>query len=110
MARELTGYEVLDIAEKMERSAAGFYRRAAGLCDDPKITKLFSDLAQWEKRHIEVFAQMKQRLSEQSYELGQYGSERQKEPRVRTPTPVVADRVDPSKELTGREAGRCRSS
>jgi len=103
MTRELTGYDVLDIAEKMERNAAGFYRRAAGLYDDPKITKLFSDLAQWEKRHIEVFAQMKQRLSQQSYELGQYGSERENEAKVRTPTPVFGDRVDPSKELTGRE-------
>lgn len=29
MTQELTGYEVLEIVEKMERNAAGFYRRAA---------------------------------------------------------------------------------
>lgn len=103
MTRELTGYEVLEIAEKMERNAAGFYRKAVGLYDDPRISKLFSELAQWEKRHVEIFAQMKQHLSSQSYQLGQYGSERGSETGSRTPAAVFADHADPSKELTGRE-------
>lgn len=64
MAGELTGLDVLGIAERMERDAATFYRRAAGLYDDTKLSKLFSELAQWEKRHMEVFAQLKQRLAE----------------------------------------------
>jgi rubrerythrin len=104
MSRELTGAEALEVAERMEQNAARFYRRAAGMYQDPKISKLFSDLAQWEKRHVEVFAEMKKRLSEQVWGLGQYGAERPNGSRPQKATPVFADRVDPAQELTGREA------
>jgi rubrerythrin len=104
MTRELTGYEVLDIAEKMGRNAAGFYGRAAGMYDDPKISRLFSELAQWEKRHTQIFAEMKEHLSGQTWELGQYGAERPKAPAPQVPTTVFGDRADPSRELTGDEA------
>lgn len=104
MSRELTGAEALEVAERMEQNAARFYRRAAGMYQDPKISKLFSDLAQWEKRHVEVFAEMKKRLSEQVWGLGQYGAERPNGSNPQKSTPVFADRVDPAQELTGREA------
>lgn len=101
MSRELTGAEALEVAERMEQNAARFYRRAAGMYQDPKISKIFSDLAQWEKRHVEVFAEMKKRLSEQVWGLGQYGAER---PDGSNPqTPVFPDRADPTQALTGRE-------
>lgn len=103
MTRELTAYEVLEIAEAMERSAAKFYRKAAGMYQDPRISKLFSDLAQWEKRHIEVFAEMKQRLSGQSWEMGQYGQERGIASKPQPPAAVLADYASPSQELTGQE-------
>jgi rubrerythrin len=103
MNQELTGTEVLEIAEKMEQNAARFYRRAAGMYDDVKISRLFSDLAQWEKRHVEIFSEMKERLSQQSWGLGQYGAERPDASRMRTPTAVFPDGADPSQELTGRE-------
>lgn len=103
MSRELSGAEAVEVAEKMEMNAARFYRRAAGMYKDPKISKLFSELAQWEKRHVEVFAEMKKRQSQQVWGLGQYGAERPDGSRSQTPTPVFPDRVDPSQELTGRE-------
>jgi len=103
MSRELTGVEVLEIAEKMEQNAVRFYRRAAGIYKDPRISKLFSDLAQWEKRHGEVLAEMKKRLSQQAWGLGQYGAERSSSPRPQTPIPVFSDGTDPVKALTGRE-------
>jgi len=103
MSRELTGGEVLAIAEKMEQNAARFYRRAAGMYKDPKISKLFSDLAQWEKRHIEVFAELKKRLSQQAWGIGQYGAERSSSFRPQTPVPVFPDDADPAKALTGQE-------
>lgn len=103
MNREMTGAEVLEIAETMEQNAAKFYRRAAGMYDDVKLSRLFSELAQWEKRHVEVFAEMKARLSQQSWGLGQYGSERPDASRARTPTPIFPDRANPSQDLTGRE-------
>lgn len=100
MNRELTGAEVLEIAEKMEQNAARFYRRAAGMYKDPKISRLFSDLAQWEKRHVEVFTEMKKRLSQQAWGLGQYGIERPSAARPQTTTAALAD---PGQELTGQE-------
>lgn len=103
MSRELTGAEVLGVAEKMEQNAARFYRRAAGMYKDPKISKLFSDLAQWEKRHVEVFAEMKKRLSQQAWGIGHYGAERSSSSGSQTPVPVFPDGADPAKELTGRE-------
>lgn len=103
MSRELTGVEVLAIAEKMEQNAARFYRRAAGMYKDPKISKLLSDLAQWEKRHFEVFAEMKKRLSQQAWGIGQYGAERSSSSRPQAPVPVFSDGTDPTKALTGRE-------
>lgn len=103
MSREVIGQEVLEIAEKMEQNAARFYRRAAGMYDDVKISRLFSELAQWEKRHVEVFVEMKKRLSQQSWGLGQYGAERPDASRPKAPTAVFPDRVDPGQELTGRE-------
>jgi rubrerythrin len=103
MNRELTGCQVLEIAEKMEQNAARFYRKAAGMYEDAKISKLFSDLAQWEKRHVEVFAEMKKRLSQQAWGLGQYGAERPGALGPQTPAAVFPDRIEPAQELTGRE-------
>lgn len=98
MTRELTAFEVLEIAEKMERDAARFYRKAAGMYNDAKISKLFAELAQWEKRHIQVFAEMKDRFSEQRWELGGFDLDR-----VDVPPAVFGDSSDPAKELTGNE-------
>jgi len=103
MAREPSAYEILEIAETMERGAVGFYRKAAGMYQDPRISRLFSELAQWEKRHIEVFAGMKQRLSDQSWELGQYGRERAAAPGPHSPAASPADSAGSSHKLTGRE-------
>ncbi len=104
MARGLTAYEILEIAEKMERNAAEFYRRAAGLCHDPKVSKLFHELAQWERHHIQIFVEMKEQLSEKSWQLGYYQPGRSRSPRPQVPAPpVFSDQADPARELTGHE-------
>lgn len=99
MTRELTAYEVLEIAERMERNAAKFYRKAAGMCDDPRICRLFSELAQWEKRHVRVFAGMKEHLSEQMWELGQFEPDRVDVSPASAPPAVFGDRDQPSQEM-----------
>lgn len=102
MAGELNAYEVLDIAEAMERSAAKFYRKAAGLCDDSKLCKLFAELAQWEKRHVRTFAKMKEHLSQQSEKPGGLELEDVKRSSTRPPTPLVFGKADdPANELSG---------
>ena len=104
MARELTAYEVLDVAERMERNTARFYRRAAGLYGDPRIGKLFSELARWEKRHIQIIIEMKEHLSERTWELGYFGPERLDTDSSGLPNMVFDEHADPSKELTGKES------
>ena len=103
MTRELTAFEVLEIAEKMERDAARFYRKAAGMYNDAKISKLFAELAQWEKRHIQVFADMKDRFTEQAWELGRFDLDRVDAARLDVPPAVFDEYSDPAKELTGNE-------
>lgn len=99
MKHELTAYEVLEIAEWMERNAAKFYRRAAGTCDDARTCKLFAELAQWEKRHVQIFAEMKDALSERTWELGRFEPGRVEPPRPQKAPAVFGDRDDPSHEL-----------
>jgi rubrerythrin len=99
MAGELNAYAVLDIAERMERDAARFYRKAAGICDDPKLCKLFADLAQWERRHLELFAEMRERLSAQSVESW-HPALKEIQRQVMKP-PVFEESDDLSKELSG---------
>jgi rubrerythrin len=103
MTRELTAFEVLKIAEQMERNAARFYRKAAGMYNDPSLSKLFSELAQWEKRHVEVFADMKNQFPEQAWEQGSSDPERVDIARLDVPPLVFDEHSDPAKELTGNE-------
>lgn len=103
MTRELTAFEILEVAEKMERDAARFYRKAAGLYRDPSISKLFSELAQWEKRHIQVFADMKGGFSEQAWDAARFDLDRANAGRPDVPPAVFDEHRDPAKELAGNE-------
>jgi rubrerythrin len=103
MTRELTALEVLQIAEEMERNAAKFYRKAAGMFHDPSLSKLFSELAQWEKRHVQVFAEMKERFTMPAWELGRSDLDRVDMVGLGVPPGVFGPESDPARELTGRE-------
>lgn len=103
MTRELSPFEVLQIAEEMERNAAEFYRKAAGMYHDPSLSKLFSELAQWESRHMEVFAEMKNHFAERTWEGGRFGLDRVNVPRLEMPPAVFSEQSDPAQELTGHE-------
>lgn len=105
MDGELSAFDVLEIAEKIERNGAKFYRRAAGLIKDPDISTLFVNLAQWESRHIEVFRQMKERLSRQRWEQGELVPQRigLPESQVMAGLAVFGVQPDPADELRGHE-------
>ena len=102
---EMSGYEVLEVAEKIERNGAKFYRRAATLFDDPDISTLFVRLGQWEARHIEVFKEMKQHLTEQQWELGDFAPDRVGVPEARAlaSMAVFGIQPDPAEQLNGHE-------
>jgi rubrerythrin len=103
MNRELNAFEVLQIAEEMERNAAKFYLKAAGMFDDPSLNKLYLELAQWEKRHGEVFADMKGCFSEQTWELGRFHLDRVNVARLGAAPAVFGANSNPAQELTGQE-------
>ncbi len=103
MTRELTPSEVLQIAAEMERDAARFYRRAAGMYRDPSMSKLLSELAQWEKRHGEIFSDMKNHFSERTGESGRFDVGRADARRLDAPSAVFQENSEPAKELTGAE-------
>ncbi|MBN2129847.1 MAG: ferritin family protein [Sedimentisphaerales bacterium] len=102
---ELTGHEILRIAERIERNGARFYRKAAVICDDPEVGRLFAKLAQWEARHIEVFRQMKQERAEQNRELGRRAPDRLNgvDAEAMAGLAVFAIRAEPADELSGHE-------
>ncbi len=106
MDAELTGYEVLEVGERIERNGAKFYRRAAAICDDADISGLFVQLAQWEVRHIQVFKEMKEQLAEQKWELGDFAPDRVGEPDAQALAglAVFGIQPDPAEQLTGQES------
>jgi len=102
----LTGHDILEIAEKIERNGGKFYRKAAVLCDHPETSRLFVKLAQWEARHVEVFRRMKEELAERNWEVGRYSPDRRngQDAQAMAGLAVFAIRAEPADELTGRES------
>ncbi len=64
MASEFNAFEVLTMAERIERNGQSFYLQASKMVDNPDISELFSNLAIWEKEHETLFSDMKSGLSE----------------------------------------------
>jgi len=102
---EFNAFEVFEIAEKIERNGARFYRRAADLFD-AETAKMFLELADWETEHIQVFANMRKQLFEQSRELRTFKPEDRLLPDAQAMAglAVFGIRADPSDELTGKES------
>jgi rubrerythrin len=105
MTVEMSGYEVLEIAEKIERNGMKFYRRAAGLCNDDTLSTLLVQLAQWEARHVEVFREMRKRLAAEHWKLGDIAPDRVDgaDARGLAGLAVFGIQPDPAQELTGNE-------
>ncbi|MCJ7673880.1 MAG: hypothetical protein MUO33_01875, partial [Sedimentisphaerales bacterium] len=103
---ELNAFEAFEIAEKIERNGAGFYRRAAELFDDPHISKMFRQLADWEKGHQQLFADMRKQLFEQSRELRTFKPDDSLLPDAQAMAglAVFGIKPDPAEELTGKES------
>jgi rubrerythrin len=106
MGVEFNAFEAFEIAEKIERNGARFYRRAAELFDDPGLAKLFLELAGWEKGHEGVFAAMRKQLFEQSSELRTFRPDGRLLPEAQAMAglAVFGIKPDPAGELTGNES------
>jgi rubrerythrin len=106
MVIEFNAFEVFEIAEKIERNGSRFYHRAAELFDNPVAHEMFLELANWEAKHIEVFADMRRQLNEQSRELRTFKPENKVLPdaQAMASLAVFGIRQEPSDELTGKES------
>ena len=62
-----------------------------------RLSKLFSELAQWEKRHVEVFAEMKNQLPGTSWEQGGLNPDRVDVSRLDAPPAVFDEHSDPAR-------------
>jgi rubrerythrin len=105
MDTELTAFEALEIAERIERNGAKFYRHAAGLSSGRRTQSLFVELAQWETQHVKVFEQMKLRYTDPRMlpdDTGKGGGDVMKATAM-AGLAVFGIQPDPSTELSGRE-------
>lgn len=102
---EFNAFEVFEIAERIERNGAKFYRKAAELFNETRIRNLFSDLAEWETKHEEIFADMRKQLSQQSRELRTFKPEDNLllDAQAMAGLSVFVSKPEPSSEFTGRE-------
>ena len=107
-ADQLDAFEVLLIAVRIEQNGAQYYRAAAQMVDDPKASSLLGQLAQWEQRHIQVFSDMRDRLSRQGWERGTFEPRRMEvsDAQMMAGLAVFGIRPQPSAELTGKETRR----
>src|SRR4030042_1829834 len=69
--------EIFEMAEQIERNAAGFYRDAAKRSPDKATQKLFVELAAMEYNHMQIFQEMRSQLSPGEKEQETYDPEDQ---------------------------------
>ncbi len=97
--------EVLEMAEKMERDGASFYRKAAERFSNLYVQKLFAELVEWENKHEEVFAGMRERLRMADKQVGNLGSDEDLVvySQAMKGLSVFGAKTDPARHLAGTE-------
>jgi rubrerythrin len=106
MDPNFNAFEVFEIAEKIERNGAKFYSKAAELFDDSRTHDLFLRLADWEKSHEQVFADMRNELTAQGPEFSTFELDNDVvfDAQSMAGLAVFGSRMDPAAELTGKES------
>jgi rubrerythrin len=104
MTVTINAFQAFEIAERIERNGARFYRRAAEICEDPGVCKLLLELAAWEHEHEKIFITMREQI------LGPHNTstsfrpeETLPDPRVMAGLAVFGIRAEPTEELDGQE-------
>lgn len=101
---ELDALEVLQIAVRIEQNGVRYYRAAAQRVGDPEAAALLEQLGQWEQRHVEVFSEMRDRLSQQGPDPGTVRRRMEvSDAQSMAGLAVFGIRPHPYMELTGRE-------
>ena len=63
-------FEVLQIAEEVERKGVKFYLKAAERCEEEERCNLYYELANWRARHRQLWARIRREYSEQTGDFG----------------------------------------
>jgi rubrerythrin len=96
--------EVLDIAGQIEQNGARYYQRAAEIFVETDVSKIFSELADWELRHKQIFAGMRKQYSELNPDTKVSESDNGlPEAKVMAGLAVFGIRSNPYDELGGKE-------
>ena len=63
MSHAFSADEILEMAEKIERNGASFYRGSADSIEDEDARKFLLQLARMEDNHLKTFSNMRAQLS-----------------------------------------------
>jgi len=69
MSISFNAIEVFEIAERIERNSVKFYRRAAEAFSDQDLCQILLSLAEFEKEHVETFANMRKQISNKEWDM-----------------------------------------
>jgi rubrerythrin len=105
METKFNVFEVLQIAERVERKAAKFYLKTAQRFEDPELRDVYYRLANWKVKHEKMWARMRKRFSEKTGELGTFDPDNYvlSNPEVMAGLTGFGTKHGSIAELTGRE-------
>ena len=97
--------ELFQIAMKVERNAVSFYKKAADLSDNVRVSELFRRLQSWECEHLSAIDEMHSKLTPQSSDPAKHlpGKRETSEAVLMAGLAVFGIHPDPSDELSGSE-------
>jgi len=98
--------EIFQMAEQIERNGAKFYNRAGAVVADRRAKQMFHELADMEKEHEVIFAEMRKQLSDRQRRLMVFDPENEAALYLQAMAGghVFDIRRDISEQLTGAES------
>jgi rubrerythrin len=99
-------FEILEIAEQIERNGAKFYLKTADLFRDPELRDLYIRLASWRAKHMKIWARMRKRFSDKTGEFGTFDPDNYvlSNPEVMAGLAMFGTDTGSGMWLTGRES------
>ncbi|MFC1766263.1 ferritin family protein [Planctomycetota bacterium] len=98
-------HEVFKIAIQVEMNGAEFYKKAANLYDNVKVSEIFRQLCCWEREHVAVIEKMYDRIIQHAWDSGEYRPNKIEMPEsiLMVGLAVFGIHSNPADELSGRE-------
>ncbi len=108
METKFNVFEILEIAEQVDRKGAKFNLKTAERFADPEIRDLCYRIANWRAKHAEMWARMRKRFSERTGEFGTFDPDNYvlSNPQVMAGLAWSGAKQDTIAELNGKEPRR----